>query len=532
MNRAQPLQAGIRWLLFLAVLFPCVALAQAGQVIFVKGNVSLATGAVLTKGTVVSEGDEIVTGADGYAQLLMRDGDRIALRPNSRFRIETYQVDESTQFYSSGVQIKGKRVYNLLMGGFRTLTNKDGTSKEGYEVRTPVATIGIRGTDYVALLEELLNSPSGFGLYIGVHDGTIWVQNNAGTTDVYDGEYFYVESLDDPGVKLLAPPELYSEGEAPSSGFWLGANAAGVGEEGGVLESRRSPPAGPSPFVDPDPPIDPKIPVLSFNQAGQLVILHDGVLPRLRYNAFASGPLGAASGFSGTSLNPVEVLGLDASGNLTSFPGLYASSTGPVLGFYDQGTSALVNQGFDPVSGLRWGRWTGGQASVTHAGGTDSIDLSQQSLHWIVSREHLQPAVLPIHGVYEYRLVGGTDPTDNFGNVGFMNGTSHMQADFTNQTISTQISLGINGQQWNGEDFDGSFGQNGTFAGQFDSVTVNDQGPCGNGCNGSGGYSGYFSGGDGSGPPPGAGMGYNMEERGTSVSGTAAFGDPQDAGAE
>ncbi len=523
-------QGGLQFCLTVLALLASIALPQAawaaaGKVIFVYGDVHLASGEPLDRGDELDEGDEIVTGEDGRVQLLMADGDRIAIRPNSRLLIEVFQTPDESQSATSAGGIQTQRVYNLLKGGFRTLTNKGGGRDESeYQVKTPVATIGIRGTDYKLLLEQL--ATSGFGLYIGVHYGTIWVRNNAVFTDVYEGEYYYLESTEDPGVKLLAPPELFSQGEIPSSGIWTGAAEGGLESGGGTHEARRSPSFTPAQQPDPDPPIDPEIPMLGFNSFGEIVLLNEGFLPRFRYHAFAAGPLAITDSFNGVGFSPIEVLQLE-NGNLTAFPGLYPDSSGPVLALYEQGTSSLVNTGFDPDSGLRWGRWAGGEATATHGGGTENIDLSQQSLHWIVSRESLEPTVLPISGVADYRLVGNTDPTDNFGNVGFMDGSSHMQADFTNQTVATQIDVGINNQRWSAHDADGRFGEKGTFAGQFDSVQVTG-GQCSQGCSGNGGYSGFFTGGNGSGPPPGAGMGYNMEQGGQSVSGTAAFGDPQE----
>ena len=48
-------------------------------------------------------------------------------------------------------------------------------------------------------------------------------------------------------------------------------------------------------------------------------------------------------------------------------------------------------------------------------------------------------AALPITGSANYTLIGNTDPTDGNGNVGFL-GSATLQADFTNQTVSSTLN--------------------------------------------------------------------------------------------
>ena len=62
----------------------------AGSVIFAKGPVTAERepSVALTKGDEVLVEDTVATGAAGRAQLLMLDGAKIAIRPNSRLRIE------------------------------------------------------------------------------------------------------------------------------------------------------------------------------------------------------------------------------------------------------------------------------------------------------------------------------------------------------------------------------------------------------------------------------------------------------------
>lgn len=136
----------------LAVLFAALVLhlplarAEAGRFQFVAGEVRLvqADGRERSaeKGFEVNEGDTIVTGKTGTAQLRMADEGMIALRADSVLKVDTYRYQGKEDGSERGVLA-------LIKGGFRTLTGFIGRSnKRAYLVRTPTATIGIRGTDH------------------------------------------------------------------------------------------------------------------------------------------------------------------------------------------------------------------------------------------------------------------------------------------------------------------------------------------------------------------------------------------------
>ena len=80
--------------LILVSLFVLAASAEAratdaGRVLFATGSVTAEREppAALAKGDTVVVGDTIATGEAARAQLLMLDGAKIAIRPNSRFRL-------------------------------------------------------------------------------------------------------------------------------------------------------------------------------------------------------------------------------------------------------------------------------------------------------------------------------------------------------------------------------------------------------------------------------------------------------------
>ena len=137
-------------LLFLLFLSPAVPVfadqAAAGEVVFVVGEAMLERAGVsqpLHKGVVVREGDWVRTGADGHAHLRMHDQGFIAVRPGSRLQLRYYAYHPENPA-ANRVQL------NLESGVARTVSGKAGeTSKERYRFNTPLAAIGLRGTDYV-----------------------------------------------------------------------------------------------------------------------------------------------------------------------------------------------------------------------------------------------------------------------------------------------------------------------------------------------------------------------------------------------
>lgn len=88
----------------------------------------------------IFEKDRLIT-EQGKAQIWLLDGALFTLEPQTEFRVHEYVLEPQQK--SSFVE--------LLKGGFRTITGsiaKDASNR--YRVKTPVATIGVRGTHYWA----------------------------------------------------------------------------------------------------------------------------------------------------------------------------------------------------------------------------------------------------------------------------------------------------------------------------------------------------------------------------------------------
>jgi hypothetical protein len=152
------------------------SLPAIAQAIWVKGTVVATqpdgTPRTLTRRSVVYEHDVVSTTKDSSGEIGFTDGSLMSLNPDSAIKIDEYK-------YVKGGGKDDKSVINLVKGGFRTITGAiPKENPEGYKMNTPVATIGVRGTEYVTVL-----SPEK-GLLLKIEKGQIKVINAAGTIDL------------------------------------------------------------------------------------------------------------------------------------------------------------------------------------------------------------------------------------------------------------------------------------------------------------------------------------------------------------
>ena len=115
----------------------------AAEVTFVAGKVQAGSPArALRAGDVVQEGERLVTGPDGYLYLRTADRGFLILRPNSEAQITQYQYDPARP-----AETRAK--IELQRGVARAVSGQGmQQAKEHFRFNTPVAAIGIRGTDF------------------------------------------------------------------------------------------------------------------------------------------------------------------------------------------------------------------------------------------------------------------------------------------------------------------------------------------------------------------------------------------------
>lgn len=133
---------------------------------------------ILHKGDAVSEGDTIATAKNSSAEIVMADGGSIALRPETMLKLENFKFN--------GNEDGSERSFIALMhGGFRAVTGMIGTTnKQNYRISTPVATIGVLGTDHevVYLPEEMRGIAA--GVYNMVNAGATVLTTDVGSIRV------------------------------------------------------------------------------------------------------------------------------------------------------------------------------------------------------------------------------------------------------------------------------------------------------------------------------------------------------------
>lgn len=151
------------------------ATEAVGQMVWVKGKVEAIDSKnqtrILQRRSPVYEHDTIKTGM-GSGQIAFTDNSLVALREGTTFRISEYKFNSS-----SGEN--DKYVADVAKGGFRTITGLISKSRpDAYAVRTPVATIGVRGTMF-----DINYSPTR-GLAVKLDKGALFVSNKAGIAEL------------------------------------------------------------------------------------------------------------------------------------------------------------------------------------------------------------------------------------------------------------------------------------------------------------------------------------------------------------
>lgn len=547
MNK-RPVQLVLTAMLTLAVTNSLYA-ATAGSVTFATGSVTAERqpAASLAKGDPVLVQDNVITGDASRAQLLLIDGAKVAIRPNSQLRIEEYRYESSAATASSPAittSSDNSSVISLVKGGFRTITGVIGKEDpSAYEVRTAVGVLGIRGTDYAAQLcrgdcDWAPGATPGAsipdGLYLGVTDGAIVFSNEVANIELTAGEFAYIPFDTRRPARLdTTPPVLIDDSDLQ---FADGASPVGFNEKLGTRRAPDSSATDPSGTGEADKPGSdtPTQSIQGIDRDGTPVDLTPGGAadPQNRTIGYSTGPLGRADTvWSGTLDNLAGRYQVDAGNNLTGFDNFYPSPIGPDIAAFDIGAVSNADTGFDSITVLRWGRWAGGTAGITLSDGSDaSQDLVNQSIHWISSPEWTTPPVMPVTGVANYTLIGATSPTDNLGNTGTL-GSATFQADFTNMSVSSFLNILINASMWEASGA-GGIGDAADpvvpmhlFNGSYNSIIID-----GIATSGFGTFSGFFSQpGTTSDPafPGGAGLTYSLQDGGaTTVSGAAAFGNP------
>ena len=134
----------------LAAMLCAPALAQedsVGMVVASRGEViAMSNGGsrLLKQGEFIHVSDEIITSNRSFAVLQFEDGAKVTVRPDSTMIIESYLYNGDSD---------DEATLSLVEGGLRVITGAMAKSNpENYKVRTPVALMGVRGTEVSIML--------------------------------------------------------------------------------------------------------------------------------------------------------------------------------------------------------------------------------------------------------------------------------------------------------------------------------------------------------------------------------------------
>ena len=189
------------------------------------------TSKLLSVKSEVMEGDTLKTEKDTFARIKFVDGGEIVLRPETVFKVSSYNYTAAPTGKS-----QDNIVMSLLKGGLRSVTGLLGKrSPDKFQLQTPAATIGIRGTHLGALYcdNDCDNIPTvsghapGNGLHTDTAQGVAVVSNAAGSTDVPAGAFSYTPNPSTP--PKLVPPSQGIQVTMPTSISSNKATGGGVG---------------------------------------------------------------------------------------------------------------------------------------------------------------------------------------------------------------------------------------------------------------------------------------------------------------
>jgi hypothetical protein len=169
----------------------------AGHAQFVNGNVQVTNAAgqthVLQKGDPVHESDIVTTSKGASAQIKMRDGGFVVIRPDSQLKFDSF-------IFSGEEDGTEQNFFSLIRGGVRAITGLIGhLHKTSYHITTISPTIGIRGTDhetFVVVPGSELAATVPAGTYNKVNVGETSMTTDKGIISVLPNQMGFAGGLD------------------------------------------------------------------------------------------------------------------------------------------------------------------------------------------------------------------------------------------------------------------------------------------------------------------------------------------------
>ncbi len=410
----------------------------------------------------VFEGDTIKVGKKSRLQLRFIDNQLIVLKENTVFRIDEYKFKDKKDKNKSAV-------LSLLKGGMRSVTGLIGKSaRDKYKVRTPVATMGVRGTHYILQICDGNCGGDIQGIVGTVLEGSIEMINDGGSAVFGTDQFFNVPSPSSVPVTITNPPTVLISSVVIST----------EGTEGtGDVDAGTSPPDGSLSLPE---GITETTEVVSFVGGEQTTVVTTIGAITVTSGGLTSGipsipaPIGSVAAYAG---NALDFNGQPAPIGVTIQSGVFGNNvfvdtaTGrlpvaanfldsdPSSTTFGQPVSFLVFQGAtisNPGStvlggvNVNWGRWNQSSVLVVDGGVPQSLMSDLAFIYADNSTSQAQLFVLEQTSVYNsYTLIGGPVIRDESG--GIVTGSVSFDVDFTSASLlgfSGNLT-GVDGRTYN-----------------------------------------------------------------------------------
>jgi hypothetical protein len=366
------------------------------------------------------------------------------------------RIDE---FRFAGKEDGSERAFfSLVKGGLRKITGIIGRiNNKNYQMSTAVATIGIRGTHYLATIcQQDCRNPDGtlakdglYGLPIAASSTSKNSVTNATGEHVFGiGQPYYAQDFDTRPQLLLEPPELLSvavksKSAKPPAGTGTEQAAAG----GTQQDARGTTPAAPAVVLPrsltgvsstADSFLDPVTAV-----TGTVATTTPSVMPTIgfiqAYDYFGSGfDIGfyvtpSMLTLSGTGSSATLTAYNIPAGTTVTYQGLDSfpvAETGVLTG-----TGTVVDTGFGSSVNVNWGRWPNGNFTDLQG----PFTVGPGGMHYMTGDLAPPDVVAAKTATFSFIQVGGTTPTNNLGQTASSFTYPSLSINFTSRVASLDV---------------------------------------------------------------------------------------------
>jgi len=397
---------------------PAQAATGVGKAIISIGKVSTTNKdgveSKLKRRGKVFEGDTISVGEKSRLQLRFVDNQLVVLKANTIFRIDEYKFKDKDDNEKSAA-------LSLLKGGMRSVTGLIGKSaRDKYKVKTPVATMGVRGTHYVI---QICSGNCGAGVkgIVGtVVQGAIVMSNDAGTQEFGADQFFNVPSNDEAPKAISNPPRVL-----------ISRATTTTDEEDSTEDSSTSTEA--VTFSSPEQPtvttttgtVSPTDPFIKGTPAP------NGALLAIAGIKTGTNGAGGAVGQEGSNAL-IDVATVNGVGNQPVSAILIDNFGSSEFQVKVGSVGVVTEQGGDGTLGINWGRWKSTEV-VFEDDGSPSTLLS--GLAFVYSPNSTTMAQLgALSGSQTYSLSAGPNIQDAMGNN--LSGGTIVDVDFAASQVT------------------------------------------------------------------------------------------------